>query len=60
MTKADALALFRDQVLPVVKYQYGKGDRVAIREAWNNYTDALCKEGQITMRQYETWVGPFR
>lgn len=28
-------------------------------EAWDYYTDALCKSGQITDRQWNTWSTPF-
>ena len=34
-------------------------DRIAIEESWNNYTDMLCKDGEITARQYDTWIHPF-
>lgn len=59
MTKAQALRDFREIVLPFVLKQYGRDDRIAIREAWNNYTDALCKDKEITLHQYETWDNPF-
>ena len=62
MTKEEALQYFREYILPVIKETYeqnGKPDIVARREAWNNFTDALCKDGEITPRQYETWTGPF-
>ena len=29
------------------------------REAWNDFTDDLCKTRQITLHQYETWDNPF-
>jgi hypothetical protein len=58
MTKREALSEFRAYVLPHVVATYGADDRVAISEAWNDWTDALCKEGRITLRQDETWVGP--
>ena len=53
MTKVQALKEFRqcDQVV--------KGDIVATRENWNNYTDFLCRDGQITMKKYESWSNPF-
>lgn len=55
MTKRDALGYFRQYyATPELR-----GDRVAQREAWSNYTDALCKAGEITLRQYETWSNPF-
>ena len=53
MTKVEALSLF-NQV-----DRSPKGDRVWKRESWSNFTDALCKEGSISMRQYETWSNPF-
>lgn len=35
------------------------GDVYAQREYFNNYIDALCKEGLITEHQYDTWINPF-
>jgi len=55
MTKKEALAEFREDVLPSVP----KGDKVWLCEAWNNFTDFLCKDGRITQKQYDTWVNPF-
>ena len=55
MTKAEALRDFR-----ILFKTFGKrGDAIAKREDWNNYTDALCKEGLITLKQYENWGQPF-
>lgn len=61
MTKREAEAYFRREILPEVRKTYerdGRRDLPARREAWNNYTDDLCKGCQITMRQYETWTHP--
>lgn len=58
MTKQDALRNFRENILPHVIARYGR-DKPAIREAWNNYTDGLQKDGLITASQYHNWVGPF-
>ena len=61
MTKRQAVSMFVFAVLPEVKAAYeqdGRKDRVARSEAWNNYTDALCKDRLITLRQYETWAHP--
>ena len=33
-------------------------DKSSLRQSWNDYTDALCKEGAITVKQYERWVQP--
>jgi hypothetical protein len=36
-----------------------RGDSIAKRELWNNYTDSLHKDGLITAYQYENWTNPF-
>lgn len=36
-----------------------RGDSVAKREYYNDYTDMLCKEGMITTHQYNSWSNPF-
>ncbi len=59
MTKVEAVKEFIEFHKPQVLKQYGPHDRPAMREAWNNYTDYLCKDGQITDKQYATWTGPF-
>jgi len=59
MTKREAVALFRAEVLPEVVKRYSKDDKPAICEAWNDWTDGLCKDKQITARQYDTWTHPF-
>lgn len=62
MTKRQALAEFRSEILPAVRQQFeqdGRRDLPARREAWNIYTDALCKGRQITLKQYESWTGPY-
>ena len=53
LTKKQVLQMFRDN------YTGPRGDGVMRREAWNNYTDTLYKDRQITERQYETWANPF-
>ena len=53
MTKQEALRYFRENIQP-----YVGTDQTAIRTAWNDWTDSLQKDGQITSRQYETWLGP--
>lgn len=56
VTKAQALKAFREMWKE--QKHFSQNDVVAKRTAWNEYTDALCKGGQITVRQYETWTGP--
>jgi len=41
-----------------VKNKIPLWDKPALRESWNNYTDALCKEGCISSKQYDTWIHP--
>ena len=36
----------------------GSPDLPLRREEWSNYTDALCKDGQISDWQYENWSQP--
>ena len=56
MTKAEALSHFR---LLLKDTNLSRTDSIAKREMWNNYTDALCKDGVITLNQYENWGQPF-
>ena len=61
MTKQQAVKIFKDEILPAIKARYeqdGIIDKPARREAWHNFTDMLCKDGQITLKQYETWDNP--
>jgi len=46
-------------ILPGVIAAYSESDKVAIRTAWNDWTDGLCKSGEITQKQYESWLNPF-
>ena len=55
MTKAEAIRDFR--ILYKTFTNYRRGDVVAKRTEWNDYTDALCKEGLITDNQYNNVLG---
>jgi len=57
MTKVEAIKNFR--ILYKTFTNYRKGDVTAKRTEWNNYTDALHKEGVITLKQYENWGNPY-
>jgi hypothetical protein len=59
LTKKQAIAEFREYILPEVIKQYGHFDRIAKSEAWCNYTDALRSEGRITEHQDSTWSNPY-
>ena len=61
MTFAQACELFMSEILPAVQEQYeqdGEPDYPARCEEWNNWTDALCKDGQISDWQYDNWGHP--
>lgn len=60
MTKAQALSEFRYAWKGVCEaYPKLKNDTVWKRTEWNDFTDALCKGGEITEKQYNNWSNPF-
>ena len=62
MTKAEALKEFRqiyNSFCGGEPPRYRRGDVIAKRTHWNDYTDGLCKDGLITLKQYENWGQPF-
>ena len=60
LTKKQALETFRADILPEVVARYGLfDDKPAISEAWNDYTDGLCRDGKISIKQYDRWGNPF-
>jgi hypothetical protein len=44
--------LFDEEILPLVLETYSEDDSVAINEAFNDWTDSLCREGEIHTEQY--------
>ncbi len=48
--------MFDRDILPSVVEQYGKDDYPAIREAFNNWTDGLCRDGQLAESQYQEYT----
>tara|TARA_Y100001951_G_C11198349_1_gene215637 strand:- start:540 stop:716 length:177 start_codon:yes stop_codon:yes gene_type:complete len=56
-TKKEVLKTFKELHQEWLKEN--RFDYVAKREAWNNWTDSLCKDGKITSWQYENWSQPF-
>ena len=55
---ADACDTFITEILPMIQDQYeqdGIPDIPARCEAWNNWTDSLCKDEQISDWQYMNW-----
>lgn len=63
MTKKEALVDFQENILPgliaVEQKGIGRKDKVMRAEGWNNYTDSLCKSGQISSKQYNNWSNPY-
>lgn len=60
MTKAQALQTFRVNWAEAVRLNPSfKGDKIMQSQAWNDYTDGLCKDRCITQEQYATWTNPF-
>lgn len=47
--------LFDENVLPYILETYGEDDTVAISEAFNNWSDSLCKDGEIHPLQYSEY-----
>lgn len=59
LTKKQVIKDFRVDLATAERANGHKFDKVARREQFGMYTDYLCKSGQISMRQYETWSNPF-
>ncbi len=54
MNKKQAEQIFKAEIMPYLP----KNDKPALRMAWNDYTDSLCRDGQITSKQYQNWTQP--
>lgn len=60
LKKVDVVAMFREMWAEAVRSDPSlRGDTVAKQQAWNDYTDGLCKDRQISSHQYNTWSNPF-
>lgn len=51
LKKSEVNTMFKEQVKGVT-------DKGAIREGWGLLLDSLQRSGQITARQYDTWLAP--
>ena len=47
--------LFDSEIAPLVIEQYGENDSPAMSEAFNNWSDGLCKEGIIHPEQFANY-----
>ena len=59
MTKVEVVASFREMLKDSPTGTLLKGDRIAKREAFNNYVDMLNKDGDVTDNQANNWSNPF-
>ena len=61
MTRSQAIDQFEEVILPMIQKtheQDGIPDYIARREAWNDWTDGLCKDEIISDWQYNNWSHP--
>ena len=61
MTFAQACETFTTEILPMLQEQYeqdGIADMPARRECWNNWTDSLACDEQISDWQVHNWGHP--
>jgi len=61
MTRDEAIENFNSYVLPIVQQgmeQDGEPDYIARSESWNNWTDSMREDKQISDWQYENWTHP--
>jgi hypothetical protein len=47
--------IFDESILPLVLETYSESDSVAINEAFNDWTDSLCKDGELHPDQYNSY-----
>ena len=59
MTKVEAVKVFRTLFSNLLATKGKNRDQPAIDQAWNDWTDSLCKDNSITAKQYESWTHPF-
>lgn len=56
MTKKEAVKIFRETYADLYEKEV---DYWTAEVCWTNFTDMLCKNGDITQKQYDTWETPF-
>ena len=59
MTKKEVVASFREMLKDSPTGTLLRGDRIAKREAFNDYVDMLNKDGLVTDYQAYNWSNPF-
>lgn len=58
MTKKQAIECFREALGQQQDYSKLMCDKRMMRVAWGNFADILCKDGDISQKQYDTWTCP--
>ena len=58
MTKEKAVKVFKE-LFTNFRNEL-KVDRIAVALCWDDFTDTLCKDGEITEGQYNRWSNPWR
>ena len=48
-------AAFNEDVRPAIVAQYGEDDQDAIDQGFNDWTDGLCKDGELHDEQYNKY-----
>lgn len=56
MNKKTAIAIFKDEYSQLLIEK--RKDIPAKQFAWASFVDMLCKNGDITQRQFDTWGNP--
>jgi len=46
---------FDENIAPTIIEQYGADDEPAMSEGFNNWSDSLCKDGEIHPEQYSQY-----
>jgi len=57
MTDKEIVQRFLEEIAPGTVAQYGD-DQDALDQDFNNWTDAMCKDGEITEEQYNNVCMP--
>lgn len=59
MTKQEAINIFKSDYMPTIRQHELNGKDIVMRELeWSYFIDMLCKDGSITLKQYDSWVTP--
>ena len=61
MKKSEATQLFVESYYGDKEnlHQAIRKDRLAVQYDWEIFVDSLCRDGQISMKQYDSWIFPW-